>query len=1220
MILRKVQYVSGPVLSNPDHWTQTYYIYDDLGQLRYVLQPELSRVLAGSDADSPLPAQLSNYVFQYKYDVRGRVTRKFVPGADWVYSVYDSRDRLLMTQDGNQRLANQWSYLRYDIQNRPVITGIYTHTSTIDDMAMSTLIASTALYETYTGAAATHGYSANMYSSLVAANFEVLTVKYYDDYTFKTLIANAEFDYKSDRYTDQYKFDATGVSFPWLRGQATGAKTKVLGQSTYLWSVSYYDDKYRVVQATATNTKSGVNRITNVYDFVKLLKSKTEHLTSTATQMVTRRLIYDHMGRMLKTMYKLNDQPELLLSMNEYNELGELVTRKLHAAADPLIGQQDVTYSSGTIDVAQYNGERAIIAKTGVNLKPGFTVPAGKTFSARTETVWSSNNPAPANNAFGQVIDYRYNIRGWLTRINNSDLSPGQVGDPKDYFGMNLIYEQPDASLANTAQYNGNISAMKWSAGLGLGTVKERAYSYAYDPLNRLQSAAFKQNTAAWAAAPNSGFSESGYTYDYNGNIMGLTRNGYNASAMDVLTYDYGTGIARSNKLLKVADAGDITKGFIDGANLGNDYTYDVNGNMITDQNKALTAANAIQYNHLNLPKIVTKSTGDYISYIYDATGGKLRQEVYNSGNVLQKSTDYIGEFIYENNLLQFINTEEGRVVMTGTNPEYQYHMKDHLGNVRMTFTTRRETEANTGTLETVNAASEQSKFLRYDNAKRVYSTLLDHTNGAAIGYAERLNGSANEKYGLARSISVMPGDTVNMEVYAKYIDPTTSNWTAALATLMSQISSGTAGVVVDGAAYPSSTSSFPWAGALSTSGSSGAGPKAYLNWLVFDKNFVLLNGGYMRMTTAAKEAGSDVPHEKLSGQILVTEPGYVYAYLSNEETTPVEVYFDDFKVTQIKSPVIATDDYYPFGLTFNSYRRENSVPNPYQYNGKELQDELNLGWLDYGARMYMPDIGRWGVIDLLSERTPIISPYAYAYNNPLRFTDPTGMANEDEIDRKSYEKDCQYHVDITYSSDGESSSVGGGGSMSGLDFGGNGNSNQPPVKLKNATLAEILSAFQIAHDLQWQAAERGEEMDLSTLDLFDFDGAPIQSSETSAGRWFEKKFQTEGGEVFVYIQYPLGRRELAKIDGTTTYFPNENPKDFRTGGQKGFRMDIDAVKTGPLKYSYAFGMYSVNYAQGRLATIQFEKKNTFLKWRPIVFNHESKFQTPNPIKLPPKY
>src|SRR5690606_16283636 len=105
-----------------------------------------------------------------------------------------------------------------------------------------------------------------------------------------------------------------------------------------------------------------------------------------------------------------------------------------------------------------------------------------------------------------------------------------------------------------------------------------------------------------------------------------------------------------------------------------------------------------------------------------------------------------------------------------------------------------------------------------------------------------------------------------------------------------------------------------------------------------------------------------------------------------------VDVFFDDFKITHTKSLVIQTNDYYPFGLTFNSYNRENSTPNDYQFNGKELQDELNLGWLDYGARLYMPDIGRWSITDPILERYYSWSPYAYAINNPILFIDPDGM------------------------------------------------------------------------------------------------------------------------------------------------------------------------------------------------------------------------------------
>ena len=72
-------------------------------------------------------------------------------------------------------------------------------------------------------------------------------------------------------------------------------------------------------------------------------------------------------------------------------------------------------------------------------------------------------------------------------------------------------------------------------------------------------------------------------------------------------------------------------------------------------------------------------------------------------------------------------------------------------------------------------------------------------------------------------------------------------------------------------------------------------------------------------------------------------------------------------------------------------FERQGATKNSYLYNGKELQDELNLGWLDYGARIYMSDVGRWGVVDPLGEKVYGQSPFSYCFNNPLYFTDPTG-------------------------------------------------------------------------------------------------------------------------------------------------------------------------------------------------------------------------------------
>jgi RHS repeat-associated protein len=353
---------------------------------------------------------------------------------------------------------------------------------------------------------------------------------------------------------------------------------------------------------------------------------------------------------------------------------------------------------------------------------------------------------------------------------------------------------------------------------------------------------------------------------------------------------------------------------------------------------------------------------------------------------------------------------------MTGSTPEYQYHLKDHLGNVRVTFTSKDETETATATLEDANAGTEQGQFLNYEEAVTVNERLFDHTHrtagnqGNTTWRSTRLLGGSdsNAIYGLAKTLSVMPGDKITAKVYAKYVDASAPDVQQALLTFLTALGTGGAGdPLIDGGSPGSLGGSiFPYPGYLEREDDGGTAPKAYLNYLVFDRDFNFLNGGYKPLTTNARETGNVLPegvgHDTLAfeeGEIKITEPGFVYIYFSNENESRVEVFFDDFEVTHKKSPVVQQDDYYPFGLVYNSYSRENSVKNRHLYNqgtgDKKFNTErvtdlgLNIDLTKY--RVYDPAIGRWWQVDPKTDDLYDWTPYNYAFNNPILYSDPEG-------------------------------------------------------------------------------------------------------------------------------------------------------------------------------------------------------------------------------------
>lgn len=963
LILTKVQSVANPELNDANDWISTYYIYDKYGNIKYVLQPECVRqigyyIISNSVKKKQLLDQLA---FHYEYDGRNRLIKSTAPGAKPVYKVYDERDRLVLSQDGNQRTASglNWTFTKYDAQNRPIISGIYTHSETIDQEQMSNLVSLTNLYEVYNGEVLTHGYSNTVFPTINGdgSPLDVLSVTYYDNYNFRDDLVGSNFNYSSGDLIGQ-----APAAFNRVAGLVTGTKTKVLrassmqsGTNDFLWSVNYYDDKYREIQMITQNQKGGLDRITNTVDFVgKVLETKTTHSIGTLTQTVKKRYEYDHIGRLIKTYHQLGSGEEILLSDTKYNELGQLVTKKLHGESD---------------------------------------------------------------DSFKQQLDYRYNIKGWVTRINNADLNLSDSG-PRDYFGMELGYNNDLGIGTFKPQYNGNISAIKWSANLGLGSTflnepKERAYKYSYDAKNRLIEANFNTRVGNWESTL--AFREA-MGYDHNGNIRSLNRNDDLGSPMDWLNYTYSEGSNPPNQLKSISDQGIITKGFKDKNTSGDDYSYDSNGNVISDKNKEIQTINYNPY--LNLTDEIIKESGEKVVYIHSSDGLKIAEEIYKAGEQIPtQRLDYIGPFLYQNDTLKFVIHDEGKIIIpkaSTESPEYQYQIKDHLGNIRLTFTAKESTEVFTATMEDTNIANHNNPRVQemayFDNlfeteVKNV-NQWFNHTSND-VGNAIYLDGSEERTIGPNTLLKVFPGDTVKMEVFAKFENKashSTVPLTTFLMSLFNPLQSATSSIAEGSTSIVSSLDGLT--ALFSTKQEDDDIPAAYLNYILFDKDLNVASLAFERIDEVAGFASGSahsVAFQKLELQKIIDRVGYLYVFVSNESPGS-RVWMDDLKITYSQSPIIHFEDYYPFGLSIAStaFERGND-----DYKGMVTTD--GTGLKDLGFRQYDAAIGRFHALDPLAELQYDQSNYQYAGNNPVSQIDVLGLWPDSDIkDKRKKRKEAK--------------------------------------------------------------------------------------------------------------------------------------------------------------------------------------------------------------------
>ncbi|MFS4493194.1 DUF6443 domain-containing protein [Maribacter sp. 2308TA10-17] len=678
----------------------TQYVYDNFGNLSFVLSPKMN---ASSATLAEINTNLIELAYQYVYDHRNRMVEKRIPGKGKEYIIYNKLDQPIMTQDANQRLDGEWLFTKYDAFGRVAYTGKAVDSSSreaiqtvVDDLTGDLWVVKGGL-DNFGGTDIYYNNGAYPIGSLT----EILTINYYDDYNFDRngidLIVGNIFN----------RAVSTNV-----RGLATGSKVKVLETNDWITSVTQYEDKGRPIYAVSKNDYLGTLDVTRMrIDFVgRTLKSRTEHTRNGDTVVTIDNFIYDHVGRLLAQTQCVGDQTlsdsceaggngiDADIIVSGYINTDRIATNSMVVRPNATI-VPNVVLRIDPNATGGDSGEAELIALNSYD----------ELGRLDNKKVGGDADATDVLNSVGlQTVNYDYNVRNWLTAINDVN-NPGD-----DLFNFRIGYNEGANPL-----FNGNIALTQWKT-LNNDT-SIRTYDYTYDALNRIET-----------ATDNLGnYSLSGITYDKNGNIDGLNRTGNDGVSptstaygiIDNLDYAYGPG----NKLLSVTDAQTgvlADQGFKDGNKIGNDYDYDANGNMIQDLNKGIPAQ-GITYNHLNLPEQVSISGGT-IAYVYDATGVKQKKTL-STGSV----TDYAGNYIYEDSgsgvQLKFFNHPEGYVEPNNGSYIYIYQCKDHIGNIRLSF-------KNVGTASNMN--------LEIQEENNYYPFGLKHK-----GYNSGQNGR-NHKYG----------------------------------------------------------------------------------------------------------------------------------------------------------------------------------------------------------------------------------------------------------------------------------------------------------------------------------------------------------------------------------------------------------------------------------------------------------------------------------------
>ena len=602
----------------------TYYIYDNFGNLKMVLPP------IASDMVNIDPGQLStgsyvriNLAYIYQYDSRNRCIGKKLPGCEWIYYVYDKADQLIFTQDGEQRLKSEWAYSIPDVFGRIVLTGTCKNTINYDvDNPISAVVK--AIYNT----SRTNLVNSYIITGITLSTSTILSANYYDDYSFLGMT-------EVPNNTNTQYVEETGYGICYGDHQA-GNKTKNKGlltgtvttqmnstggiESSYLYSVMYYDNRERLIQSKSNNhLPGGIEMEYVAYNFTgqPIQKKHVHSATGKNTQTEVYTYTYDHAGRLLTTTHQLTDgttvRPQVTLADNTYDELGRLKSNQKGGLAS-----SKTTYG--------YN----IRSWTKSITSPLFTQTLYYNDTYGGSTKQYNGNVGAMNwqvNDGGSLLGYTFSYDN-LSRLTSAVyLVNGAVSTAHTDYKTSYSYDK-----------HGNMKTLTRGGAITAttnGLIDNLTMTYTGNQLTKVDDAVGTISLAESMDFKNYSNVATEYTYNANG----------------AMTKDLNKGITEIQyNPLNLPRQMDIKSPV---AEARNEYTYSAGGQKL---------------------KVVQKWNPNY------STTPVIGSAINTTALTQSKTIDYVGNKIYENGTLKRILIDGGYI----EGNVYHYYLTDHLGNNRV--------------------------------------------------------------------------------------------------------------------------------------------------------------------------------------------------------------------------------------------------------------------------------------------------------------------------------------------------------------------------------------------------------------------------------------------------------------------------------------------------------------------------------------------------------